>query len=161
MDQSTSSPGQNTSINLHQQKLYCLIIAAVAFIGMILPWTVTGGGFGGLMPKQTSNGFGGWGILALFGVAGVVVSCLLGDKTKVFDQTFRYVAIGSFVAIILGAFIPFMQIMNAGGLGVKSGIGIWFCIIAGIVGLLWVSGVIKFTPAAKVPGPPPPPPPAR
>ena len=166
MNQPVNPQGQGTGINLHQQKLVTLIIGAVAFIGMILPWSVTN--FGGFMAKQTSNGFAGWGILALFGIAGVVVSSLFGDKTREFDQTFRYVAIGSFVAIILGAFIPFMQIVNGGGFGVKSGIGVWFCIIGGILGLLWVTGVIKMnfkmpsssssTTPPTPPAPPPPPP---
>jgi hypothetical protein len=156
MNQPTGSAG----INIHQQKLYTLIVGAIAFIGMILPWTVTN--YGGFMAKQTSNGFAGWGILALFGIAGVVVASLLGDKTKEFDQNFRYLAIGSFAAVILGAFIPFMQIINAGGMGVKTGVGIWLSIIAGILGLLWVTGVIKMQAKAPAPpSPPPPPPPAR
>lgn len=154
MNQPTPPQNQIAGINLHQQKLFSLIFAAVAFVGMILPWSVID--FGGFMSKQTSNGFSGWGLLSLFGIAGAVVASLFGDKTKEFDQNFKYVAIGSFVAIILGAFIPFMQIMNNSGFGLKTGFGIWLCLIAGILGLLWVTGIIKMPP--KTPTPPAPPP---
>jgi 4-amino-4-deoxy-L-arabinose transferase-like glycosyltransferase len=156
MNQPANAAGPNTGINLHQQKLISLITGAVAFIGMVLPWSVTNLGYA----KSSTNGFAEWGILCLFGVAGVVVACLFGDKTKEFDQNFRYVAIASFTAIVLGSFIQFMKIVNLSGMGLKSGVGVWFCVIAGIIGLLWVTGVIKMPP--KVPtksGPPPPPPP--
>jgi hypothetical protein len=139
MNQPATPQGQSVSINLHQQRILALVFAAIAFIGMILPWSVTNLGFS----KQTSNGFAEWGILALFGVAGVVVASLLGDKTRELEQNFRYIAIGSFVAIVLGSFIQFMKIVNISGLGVKTGVGVWFCIIGGILGLLSVTGVLK------------------
>lgn len=134
----------STGINLHKQKLYSLILGGVALIGMILPWaTQSLGGFGS---NSLGNGFQGWGILSLFGLIAVLVSSLAGDKTKDYDQNMRYLAIGAFGAIALGALISFMQLSGAGGrmgMGIKSGIGVWFCIIAGILGLLWVTGVIK------------------
>jgi hypothetical protein len=164
MNQPVNPQSRGVSINLHQQRIFTLVFAVIAFIGMILPWSSANLGF---MAKQTSNGFAGWGILTLFGVAGAIVAALFGDKTKELDQTFRYIGIGSFIAIILGAFIAFMQIVNGGGFGVKSGIGVWFCIIAGVLGLLWVTGVIKMPPKGPMPpssmpstppAPPPPPP---
>ena len=160
MNQTTPPQGPAVGIQLHQQRLYSLIFAGVALIAMMLPWSVFN--FGGFIAKQTSNGFSGWGILSFFGIAGAVVASLLGDKTKELDQTFKYVAIGSFVAVILGAFIRFMDIVNSGGFGVRSGLGIWLCIIAGIVGLLWVTGVLKMpakTPISSSSMPPAPPPP--
>ena len=161
----TPSQGQ-TNINLHQQKLYALIIGGVGLLGMILPWASTPGfgGFGG----SSVNGFQGWGILSLFGIIGVLVSSLIGDKTKVYDQNMQYVVIGGFAALTLGAFIYFMQISgNKGMMGLKSGIGLWFCILPGIIGILWVTGILKVSPSStsgKPPTPPsapPPPPPSK
>lgn len=167
MTQNNAPSTGQTNINLHQQKLYSLIIGGVCLIGMILPWS-TVQGFGG-MGSSSSNGFGGWGILSLFGIVGVIVSSLFGDKTITYDQNMKYVAIGSFATITLGAFIAFMQISGktgAFGIGIKSGIGLWFCIIPGIIGLLWVAGVLKVSSLptnAKPPAPPsaPPPPPPK
>jgi hypothetical protein len=140
-------------INLHQQKLYSLFGGGLALLGMILPWAVISmGGFGGLGgSNQSSNGFGGWGLLTLLGVVGILVSSLMGDKTKPYDANFKLVATGSFGAITLGAFIVFMQLTgNSTGFGgVKTGIGLWFCLIAGVAGLLWVTGVIKLPPPKK------------
>ena len=136
-------PTSSTGFNLHKQKLYSLILGAVALVGMILPWATQNlGGFGS---NTLGNGFQGWGILSLFGLIAVLVSSLAGDKTKDYDQNMRYLAIGAFGAIALGALISFMQLSGGGrmGMGIKSGIGVWFCIIAGIIGLLWVTGVIK------------------
>jgi heme/copper-type cytochrome/quinol oxidase subunit 4 len=158
-----NTPGQ-TNINLHQQKLYALIMGAIGLLGMILPWA-TSPGFGGFGGSST-NGFQGWGILSLFGVIAILVSSLMNDKTQPYDQNMRYVAIGGFAALTLGAFIYFMQISgNRGGMvGLKSGIGLWFCIVPGIIGILWVTGVLKVAPSStsttnKPPSPPPAPPP--
>lgn len=164
MNQPATPPAQNTNINLHQQKIGALAGAGLGLLGMILPWSVVNfggfGGFGGM--SQSSNGFGGWGILSLLGVVGVIVASLIGDKTKVFDPNFKLVAMGSFGAILLGAFIVFMQISGNRGLGSKSGIGLWICIIAGVLGILWSAGIIKMPPKATTsatpPAPPPPPP---
>lgn len=155
----TPPPAKNTNINLHQQKLFALIGAGVGLLGMILPWSVVNMGFGGFGTSQSSNGFGGWGLLSLLGVVGVIVASLIGDKMKPFDANFKLVAIGSFGAILLGAFIVFMQISGNRGFGLKTGIGLWICIIAGVLGILWCAGIIKLPP--KNPTQPPPPPPAR
>lgn len=149
MDQSNKPQQTNNSINMHQQKLYSLIGGGIGFIGLILPW-VSYGGFGG-MGGTSGNGFSGWGILSLFGVIGVVVSSFMGDKMQPYDNNFKLVAIGSFVALALGALIVFMQLSNSGFGGVKSGIGVWLCMIAGILGVLWVTGVIKLPPPSKTP----------
>ena len=131
-------------VNIHQQKLYALIAGGVALLGLILPWAVIPG-FGGFGGGNSSNGFGGWGLLSLLGVIGVVVSSLMGDKTKEYDKNFKLVAMGSFGGIFLGAFIVFMHLSgNRTGFGcVKTGVGLWFCLLAGIGGLLWVAGIIK------------------
>lgn len=142
MNQTTPPPAGN-GIALHKQKLYSLILGGVALIGMILPWATQNlGGFGS---NTLGNGFQGWGILSLFGLIAVLVSSFAGDKLQDYDQNMKYLAIGAFGAITLGAFISFMQLSgnNRMGMGIKSGIGVWFCIIAGLLGLLWVTGIIK------------------
>jgi hypothetical protein len=164
MNQPATPQSQNTNINLHQQKIGALIGAALGLLGMILPWSVVNlGGFGGFGGgSQSSNGFGGWGILSLIGVVGVIIASLIGDKTKVFDPNFKLVAMGSFGAILLGAFIVFMQISGNRGFGLKTGIGLWICIIAGVLGILWCAGIIKMPPkttTASTPTTPPAPPP--
>lgn len=140
---------------LHKTKLISLIVGAVALIGMILPWaSASMGQFGS---RNLGNGFQGWGILSLFGLIAVIVSSLVGDKMRDYDQNMRYLAIGAFSAIALGSLIAFMQLNGNAQLGttVKSGIGVWFTIIAGILGLLWVTGVIKFNPQPRPHGYPP------
>ena len=139
-------------INLHQQKLYSLFAAGGALLGLILPWAVVSmGGFGGFGGgNQSSNGFGGWGLLSLLGIIGVIVASLMGDKTKEYDKNMKLVAMSSFGGIILGAFIVFMQLSgNRGGMGiggVKTGIGLWITLLAGVAGILWVAGIIKLPP---------------
>ncbi|MBC7949427.1 MAG: hypothetical protein H7Y42_16190 [Chitinophagaceae bacterium] len=130
--------------NIHQQKLYSLILAGITFLGLILPWAVVDLGIIG----GRTNGFSGWGILTLLGVVGVVVSSLLEDKFSPYSKTMKLGAMASFGAITLGAFIVLMQIVgNRGGFNVvKTGIGLWLALIAGILGLLWLNGVIKLNP---------------
>jgi hypothetical protein len=126
-------------LNFHKQKLYSLIIAGVALIALILPW-ISLGLFGSV------NGFHSWGWLSFLGVAGIAVLCFMGDKTKEFDQTFKKAALGCFGAIGAGALIFFLRLSSYGGGfgGVGgSGFGLWLCLIAGVLGFLWISGLIK------------------
>lgn len=137
-------------MNFHKQKLYSLIVAGLALIAMILPWvSISLGAFGG----GSVNGFRGWGILSLLGIAGVAVACLMGDKTKEFDEMYKKVAMGSFGAIAGGALIFFLRINSfAGGFGgVGSGFGLWLCLLAGLAGLGWVLGLIKLPNNKKPP----------
>lgn len=122
-------------VSLHKQKLYSLIIAGIAFIALILPWVTFG------FVGASANGFRGWGLLSLAGVAGVAIACLAGNKTIPFDETFKKIALGSFAAIALGAIIFFIRISSVGLF--STGFGLWLCLIAGILGILWVSGMIK------------------
>jgi hypothetical protein len=128
-------------MNFHKQKLYCLIIAGVAFISLILPWVTVSYGFA----SGSVNGFRSWGILSLLGVAGVAVSCFMGDKTKQFDENFKKIAMASFGAIALGALIFFLRLSSFGGGfgGVSGGFGLWICLVAGLAGLALVAGLIK------------------
>jgi hypothetical protein len=129
--------------SLHKQKLYSLIIAGVAFIALLLPW------FSFFI--ASTNGLRGWGILSLLGIGGVVAASFLGDKTKPYDDTFRKVAMASFGAIGLGALLFFIRISSA-GLG-NIGFGLWLCLIAGVLGLLFVLGIIKLPDTKKPPAP--------
>jgi hypothetical protein len=132
-------------MSFHKQKLYSLIVAGVGLISLLLPW-VSLGFFGSI------NGFHGWGFLSLIGILGVVAACFMGDKTKVFDDTFKKVALASFAAMGLGALLFFLRISSS-FLGGATGIGIWLCLIAGVVGVLWVMGIIKLPDTKKPPQP--------
>lgn len=159
MDQPTTPPqNQSVNINLHQQKLYALIAAGIAFIALLLPWITIGG-------VTWKNGFAGWGILALLGVLTIIVISFLGDKTRQYDENFRKVAMAAFGVIVLAALITLMTKNNAvggmyGGNFVKAGFGVWLSIIAGGAGLAWMAGLIKFPPqkSSTTPATPPPPP---
>lgn len=145
MEQNSQS---NPLAGMHKQKLYSLIVAGVALIAIILPWlTISFGGFGG----GSANGFRSWGLLSVLGVGGVAVASFLGDKTKEFDETFKKVAMGSFAGIAAGALLFFLRISSIGGMGsaVKSGLGLWLCLLAGLAGLGWVLGLIKLPEAKK------------
>ena len=137
-------------MNFHKQKLYSLIVAGVALIAMLLPWlSISFGALGG----GSANGFRSWGILSLIGIAGVAAACLMGDKTKEFDELYKKVAMGSFGAIAAGALIFFLRISSFGGGfgGVGSGFGLWLCFLAGLAGLGWVLGLIKLPNNKKPP----------
>ena len=128
-------------MNFHKQKLYSLIVAGVAFIALILPW-MTLPFFG------SANGFKSWGFLSLIGIVGVVIACFMGDKALAFDETSKKISLGSFAAIALGALIFFIRIS---GTGLKSGFGLWLCLLAGIAGGAWVMGLIKLPDNKKPP----------
>ncbi len=135
--------------SIHPKKGIALIIGGAALLGLILPWaTVSYGGFGG---GSSQNGFAGWGFLSLLGIVGVVVASLLGDKIQDYDKNMKIVAMSSFGGVILGAFIGMMQVSSAGSRmggfgGIKTGIGIFLTILAGVAGLLWVANIIKMPP---------------
>lgn len=132
-------------MNFHKQKLYALIIAGIAFIALFLPW-VSMGMFG------SANGFRSWGLLSFLGVVGVIVSCFVGDKSIPFDDTFKKVAMGSFAGIAVGALIYYFN-LGSGFIRLDSGFGLWLCLIAGILGLLWVIGLVKLPDNKKPPTP--------
>jgi hypothetical protein len=154
------------NLNLHKQKLFALIVAGVAFIAILLPWMTVSVNFGGLglgSRGSSLNGFRGWGLLSLLGVVGVIVASLVGEKTQVYDDTFKKVAMGSFGVIAIGAIVFFLRIKSYGGGGYQgvstsAGLGLWLCAIAGLAGLAWVAGLIKL-PENKPPTTPTPPPP--
>ena len=101
-------------MKFHKQKLYSLILAGVAIISLLLPWfsVKASGGFGFGVSK---NGFGSWGLLALVGAGVVVAACFMGDKSKVFDDMGKKLALGGFGAIAGGAVIYLIRILSVGG----------------------------------------------
>jgi hypothetical protein len=144
------------NLNFHKQKLYSLVVAGVALIALFLPWiTISLGGFGG----SSANGLRGWGLLSLLGAIGVGVACFMGDKTKEFDVNTKKIAMAGFGAVAVGALVFFLRLSSVGGGygGVKSGLGLWLCLIAGLAGLAWVFGLVKIPDNKKPPAPPPPP----
>jgi hypothetical protein len=139
------------NLNLHKQKLYSLIIAGVALISMFLNWlTISFGGYGG----GGTNGLKSWGLLSLIGIGAVAAACFMGDKSKEFDANTKKIAMGGFGAVALGALLFFLRINSlGGGMGsaVKSGLGLWICLAAGLAGLAWVMGLVKMADNKKPP----------
>jgi len=128
------------NLGFHKQKLYSLIAAGVALIGMFLPWaTISMGGYGG----GSVNGLHGEGFISVLGIAGVAVACFMGDKGKTFDDMYKKVALGGFGAIIAGAVIAFLNVSGKGHGIVKPGFGIYIAVLAGVAGLLFLLGIIK------------------
>lgn len=151
------------NLNLHKQKLYALIIAGVALIALFLPWaSVSIRGYGG--GGGSTNGLKGWGLLALAGVAAVAVASLMEDKTKEYMGNMKMVAMGGFGLMILAGVITFIRLSSAKGKGgeldfggmvkVSAGLGLFLCIIAGVLGLLWVMGIVKMPQKPSSPTPP-------
>ena len=135
-------------MKFHKQKLYSLILAGVAIISMLLPWfsVKASGGFGFGVSK---NGFGSWGLLALIGAGVVVAACFMGDKSKVFDDMGKKLALGGFGAIAGGAIIYLIRILSVGGgsyggmVKASPGIGLFLGLVAGALGLLILLGMVK------------------
>ncbi len=129
------------NVNFHKQKLYSLIVAGVALLALFLPWAkVSYGGYGG----GSVNGLHGEGLITLLGVGAVAAACFMGDKMKAFEGNFRNIALGGFGAILAGAVIALISVSSKGRGVIKPGLGIWLAIAAGVVGLLFLLGIIKF-----------------
>jgi hypothetical protein len=138
------------NVPLHQQRLYSLIEAALALIALFLPWiSASATGFG---VTRSANGMTSWGLISLIGVIGVIVACLMGDKMKPFDEQGKKIALAGFGLIVLGAIAYFIRIQTLGGtqtagyytikVKASAGMGLWMALVAGLVGLAWVSGFL-------------------
>ena len=157
------------NLNLNKQRLIALVIAAAALITMLLPWSV---------PKafgRASNqiGFASWGFLSLIGILGIVLlSFFAGDKTREYDAKTKQLVTFAFGSISLGALIFLIRIFtgsqNLMGYSikysdiVKPGMGLFLCLLAGLVGIAWIMGYldkIKINTSHQSAPPPPPPPP--
>jgi hypothetical protein len=174
------------NLNLHPQRLIALAIAAVALIFMFLTWSSnTAQGFEG----KTGNGFGDFGLLTAAGILGVIIASFMGNKNMPYDRQTKMIAMGSFAAIVLGAIAHFILRMTQGGKSAVSdgfyqyevdvkastGVGTWLALVAGLIGLAYLSGILNqlsagaarpsstaSTPNPPIPpsAPPPPPPPS-
>ena len=132
-------------LNLHKQKLYALIVAAIGVISCILPWwklSYGGGGFGGL--SYSINGLHELGWLTFLGFIGAgVVTFVMGDKTKDYEGQEKMIAAACFGVAGAIALIQFLRQTK------YVSFGIFLAIAAGVLGALWVMGMVKI-PEKKV-----------
>ena len=129
-------------MNFHKQKLYSLIAAGVALVSLLLPWV----SIDFLGASQSWNGLRNWGILSLIGVAGVIALTLTGKKEEDYSVEYKKYIMIAFGAVAAGAILFFLRKNSvAGGFDnlVKTGIGLWLCLIAGLAGLALSYGLIK------------------
>jgi hypothetical protein len=128
------------NLNLHKQKLYALILAAVGVIAHLLPWwKFSFGGFGG----YSVNGLHDLGILSFLAFIGAgVVTFIRGDKTQAYEGQDKTIVAGCFAGAGAIALIQFLRASS------YTSIGIYLAIVAGVAGALLVWGIIKL-PAAK------------
>jgi multisubunit Na+/H+ antiporter MnhB subunit len=165
-------------LGIHQKKLYAIIEAVFAFIALLLPWTkynVQGFNmFGGATTIPSENGFRFTGWLVLIGAIAVIVCSILNDRSRDYDKNMKYVSMGGFAAIAIGAIAYLISLNSQGALqtqdglpvSVSAGMGLWLALAAGIIGLSWVAGILdklnQKSPSTQPPPsstPPPPPPP--
>lgn len=119
---------------------------------------------GNAMTTTTQNGFNSWGWLALIGILVVVVATLAMNHFSLdYNANSRMVVIGGFTLIALGALIYFFRLNSVAkdvqqalqqrgvAYSASAGMGLWSTLIAGLVGIAWVSGLLnKLSPQARV-----------
>lgn len=127
---------QSNPLNgLHKQKLYAIIIAAVGIISCILPWWhISFGAYGG----YSVNGLHKLGILAFIAFIGAgVVPFVMGNKAMPFsgqDRTAELAAFGVAAGATLITLLANMRFLS---------FGIFLALLAGVLGLLFVLGIVK------------------
>ena len=132
-------------MNFHKLKLYALIIAGVAFVALLLPWISVSF----LGASKSWNGLRGWGLLSLVGVIAVAVITLMGNKPDNYTAENKKFVMAAFGAIAVGALLFFLRKGSAAGSDsmfndmVKTGMGLWLCLIAGAAGLALLNGMLK------------------
>lgn len=121
--------------NLNKQKLYALILAAVGVIACFLPWwKFSFGGFGG----YSVNGMHELGLLSFLGFVGAgVLPFVVGDKTKNYEGQEK---LYSLIAFAVGGGIALIQFLRASSF---TSIGIYLAILVGVLGVLWIMGIVK------------------
>lgn len=138
MEQNSQS---NPLAGLHKQKLYALIVAAVGIISCLLPWWKVS--FGGYGPGVSINGLHELGWVTFLGFIGAgVVTFVMGDKTKAYEGQEKMIAAACFGAAGAVALIQFLRQTKF------ASFGIFLAIAAGVLGALWVWGIVK-APANK------------
>jgi hypothetical protein len=129
-------------MNLHKHKLYSLIAAGIALVALLLPWV----SISFLGVSQSWNGLRGWGLLSLVGVLAVGALSFMGNKPDNYTSEYKKYVMIAFGAVAVGAVLFFLRKSSvAGGYNnlVKTGIGLWICLIAGLAGLAFNYGLIK------------------
>lgn len=123
-------------INLHKQKLYALIVAAVGLIAVFLPWwKISYGGFGsfGGLGSVSVNGMHDLGIITFLGFIGAgVVTFAMGDKTKPFEGQAKMISAACFAGAGLFALIQFLRQTSF------TSFGLYLAILAGVAGAVIV-----------------------
>ncbi len=129
------------NLNLHKQKLYALILAVVGLISMFLPWWhISFGGYGGYGGgfSTSVNGLHELGFISLLGFIGAgAVTFLMGDKTKPYEGQEKMIAAACFAGAGAIALIQFLRQTKF------ASFGIFLAIAAGVLGALWVWGIVK------------------
>ena len=129
-------------MNFHKQKLYSLIAAGIALVALLLPWVA----IDFLGASQSWNGLRGWGLLSLVGVLGVGALSFMGNKPDDYTREYKRYVMIAFGAIVVGAVLFFLRKSSVvGGFDdlVKTGLGLWICLVAGLAGLALNYGLIK------------------
>jgi peptidoglycan/LPS O-acetylase OafA/YrhL len=120
------------NLNLHKQKLYALIVAAVGLIAVLLPWYKVSLGLGGF-GSYSQNGLHGLGIITFLGFIGAgVIIFTMGDKTKPFEGQAKMIAAACFAGAGLFALIQFLSQSHF------TSFGLYLSILAGIAGAVIV-----------------------
>jgi nitrogen fixation-related uncharacterized protein len=140
------------NLNLHKQKLYALIVAAVGLISVFLPWwKISYGGYGGFGGLAASvSGFRDLGIVVFLAFAGAgVVTFMMGDKTKPYEGQTKMITAACFAGAALFALIQFLRQSHF------TSFGLYLAILAGIAGavIVWVLKPEQFD-SKKPPAPP-------
>lgn len=122
-------------MNLHKQKLYALILAAVGIVSCLLPWWhVSFGGYGGV----SINGLHKLGIITFIGFIGAgIVPFVMGDKTKPFEGQDKLITAACFGGAAAFALITLLFNMS------YLSFGIFLAIAVGVIGALFVWGMVK------------------
>jgi peptidoglycan/LPS O-acetylase OafA/YrhL len=120
-------------MNLHKQKLYALIAAAVGLIAVFLPWWKVSFGFGGFGGGYSINGLRDLGIITFLGFIGAgVVTFVMGDKSKPFEGQVKMIAAACFGGAALFALIQFLRSSQF------TSFGLYLAIATGIAGAVIV-----------------------
>lgn len=133
MEQNSASNPLN---GLHKQKLYALIVAAAGVVFCLLPWWKIS--FGGYGVGASINGLHELGWLTFLGFIGAgVVTFVMGDKSKPYEGQEKMIAAACFAVAGGIALIQFLRQTRF------ASFGIFLSIAAGVLGALWVWGIVK------------------
>jgi hypothetical protein len=132
---------------LHKQRLYAVIIAAVGIISCLLPWWhVSYAAYGYAGGGVSINGLHKLGILSFIAFIGAgIVPFVLGNKAMPFSGQDKTVTTACFGAAAGAALITLLANMK------YLSFGIFIAIVAGVIGALFVWGMVKIPDNKKPP----------